>query len=224
MRWLWFVGVIAALALASACGGGGEKAAPVLSDADLKGIGMLTPEGLPFPLTLQSDSATSNGEAARAFADPKKWMDNFDSWGRTGGHIATYSSEGGQGTAVQTQVESYKTVGGAQKALSAVRDFMASPEALTSFTRQGYSGAKIEIIDAAKVGDDSVAYRLDVAVDGQPYATLVILFRRGAVLAQASVGAAPDTTGASDAEAVANQMDLSIQGILNSQLTTPQAN
>ena len=217
MRWLWVVGVVASLALASACGGGGEKAAPVLSDTDLKGIGMLTPEGLPFPLTLRSDSATSNGQAARAFTDPKKWIDDFDSWGRTGGHVATYSLVGGQGTAVQTQVESYKTVGGAKKALSAVRDFMVSPEALTSFTRQGYSGAKIETIDAAKVGDDSTAYRLDVTVDGNPFATLVIIFRRGAVLAQATVGTAPDTTGASDVEAVANQMDGRIQSLLSGQ-------
>jgi hypothetical protein len=221
MRWLWLVGVVAALITMSACGGGGEKAAPALSDTDLKGISILTPDGLPFPVTLQTDQPFSNGEAARAFTDPQAWVNNFDKWGRTGGHMATYSAQGATGTAVQTQVESYKTVGGAKDAFSAISDFMRSPSALAGFTAQGYTNAKIDVLDANPIGEDSAAYRLDVSIDGKPFATLFIIFRRGPVLAQASVGTDPESTNTSDVEAVATQMDSRIQTMLGT--TQPAA-
>jgi hypothetical protein len=211
MRWLWVVGVVAALALASACGGGGKKAAVVLSDADLKSIVTITSEGLPWQLTPETDSAESNEQASQAFADPNKWVANYEKWGRTGGHAATFT---GPAVAVQAQAESYTSIGGVTEAFAAVSDFVESGEALSVFETQGYTGVKIDKIDAAHVGDDSVAYRLQATANLQQFDTLVILFRRGAVLAQASVGAASDAAGASDVEAVANQMDARIQVIL----------
>ena len=141
-------------------------------------------------------------------------MNNFDKWGRTGGHMASYSSQGANGTAVQTQVESYRTVGGAKDAFSAIGDFMTFPDALASFTAQGYSNAKIDVLEANPIGEDSAAYRLDVTVNGNPFATLVLVFRRGPVLAQAFVGTDPESTNTSDVEAVASQMDSRIQTLL----------
>jgi hypothetical protein len=217
MRWLWVAGIAMVMAVASACGGGGEKAAPTLSDADLKNIVTVSSEGLPTPLTLQSDTATTNPQAAGAFADPQKWAANYQKWGRTGGHEASFGVAGGQDAAVQTQAESYETNGGAKDALAALRDLMTSGEALTTYTKMGYTDAKIDVVDAAKVGDDSSSYRLQVSYQGAQFDTLVIIFRRGPVLAQASVGAAPDTIAPADVEAVANQMDGRIQSILNTQ-------
>jgi hypothetical protein len=223
MRWLWVAGIAMVLAVASACGGG-EKAAPSLSDADLKNIVTVSSEGLPTPLTLQSDTATANAQAAGAFADPQKWAANYQKWGRTGGHEASFGVAGGQDAAAQTQAEAYKTIGGAKDALSGLRDFMTSSSAATTYTNMGYTDAKIDVVDAAKVGDDSSSYRLQVSYQGTQFETLVIIFRRGPVLAQASVGSAPDASDFADVEAVANQMDARIQAVLSGQAATPQSN
>ena len=223
MKWLWFAGVAIVLAAASACGGG-DKAAPSLSDADLKAIVMLTSEGLTGQLALQSDAATSNAQAAQAYIDPKKRLEDYDAWGRTGGHTATFGSLGSGDSAADAQAESYKSDGGAKKALSAMRDFMTSGEAIITYARAGYTDAKIDVIDAASVGDDSSAYRLTVSANGTQFDTLVIIFRRGPVLAQASVGSAPDTSDLADVEAIASQMDGRIQNILNGQPLSSQGN
>jgi len=222
MKWLWTACVAVVLAAASACGGGSDKAAPSLSDADLKNIVIVTSEGLPAPLTLQSDAATTNPQAAGAFGDPQKWAANYQKWGRTGGHEATFSVAGGQDTAAQTQAESYKTTGGAEDALSGLRDFMTSGEALAVYTKLGYTDAKIDVVDAAKVGEDSSSYRLRVSYQGSQFDTLVIIFRRGPVLAQASVGTSPDASNVADVEAIASQMDARIQAVLSGQSATPQ--
>jgi hypothetical protein len=214
MRKMLMIAVLAVMvALAAACGGGGEKAAPVLSDADLKSIVTITSEGLPWQVTPESDSAESNEQASQAFADPSKWLANYEKWGRTGGHVATFTA---QAVAVQASAESYTSIDGATEAFSAVRDFAESGEALSVYASQGYAGAKVDKIDAAKVGDDSAAYRLQVTANGQQFDTFVILFRRGAVLAQASVGAATNTSDSSAAGTVANQIDGRIQSLLSS--------
>ena len=147
------------VALASACGGGGEEAAPVLSDADLKSIVTITSEALPWQVTPETDSARSNEEASQGFADPSKWLADYEKWGRTGGHVATFT---GQAVTVQAEAESYTSIGGAKEAFSAVRDFAESGEALSQYASQGYAGVKIDKIDAAKVGDDSAAYQVTV--------------------------------------------------------------
>ena len=217
MRKMLMIAVLAVMvALASACGGGGEKAAPVLSDADLKSIVTITSEDLPWQVTPETDSAESNEQASQTFADPSKWLANYEKWGRTGGHMATFT---GQAVAVQAQAESYTSIGGAKQAFSAVRDFLESGEALSVYASQGYAEVKIDKIDAAKVGDDSTAYRLQATANGQQFDTLIILFRRGAVLAlaQASVSAAPEGGDPADVEAVANQMDGRIQSLLSGQ-------
>jgi len=222
MRWLCFGSfVVVALAIASACGGG-DKPAPALTDADLKNIVTVTSEGLSLQLTLQSDSATTNAQAAGTFADPQKWTANYEKWGRTGGHEATYSVAGGQEAAVQTQAEVYKTTGGVTDALAALRDVMTSGEALTTYTNMGYTDARIDVVDAPKVGDDSSSYRIQVIYEGNRFDTQVIIFRRGPVLGQASIGAPADSAFA-DVVAVAGQMDAKIQGLLSGQPSTPQA-
>ena len=221
MKWLWVACVAMVLAVAAACGGS-EKAAPVLSDADLKNIVIVTSEGLPAPLTLQSDAATANAQAAGAFADPQKWAANYQKWGRTGGHEATFSVAGGQDAAAQTQAESYKTTGGAKDALSGLRDFMTSGEALAVYTKLGYTDAKIDLVDAAKVGEDSSSYRLRVSYQGSQFDTLVIIFRRGPVLAQASIGGTTDASDFTSVAALASQMDARIQAVLSGQSATPQ--
>ncbi len=207
MRWFCVVaGTVVAVLAFSACGGS-DKAASPLSDADLKTIAMVTSEGLPWQVVPQADSFVSNGQAALLFSDPSRWESDFDSWGRIGGHIATFGSLGAEGPAVQTQVESYETVSGAEEAFSAVHDFTASGQALSAFATQGFDEAKIDKIDAAEVGDQSVSYRLSVIENGAQFDTDVILFRRGSVLAQAAVGTTPDDTDSDDVEAVARQMD-----------------
>jgi hypothetical protein len=215
MRWLWAVSIVTVLAAAWSACGGSEQAAPSLSDADLKAIVTMTAEGLSWQIAFQNEAAVSNGEAAQTFIDPQKWLQNYEDWGRTGGHVATYRTPTAQGASLQAQVEAYSTVGGAKKALSAVRDFMTSGEALLTYTKLGYTNAQIDVVDAARIGDDSSAYRLKVSASGTEFDTLVIIFRRGSVLGQASVGAAPDTTDTADVEAAANQMDARIQNILN---------
>jgi hypothetical protein len=218
MKWLWAIaGLALALGVLSACGGS-EKAARSFSDADLKNIVTMTGEGLSMQLVVQNDAITSNAQAAQTFMDPQKWLNNYEKWGRTGGHTATYGTPAGKGASLQAQAEAYKTVGGAKSALSAVRDFMTSGEALLTYRRVGYTDARIDVIDAAPVGDESSSYRLTVSYNGKQLDTLVIIFRRGPVLAQASVGVASDTTETTDVEAVATQMDGRIQNILN----TPQ--
>jgi hypothetical protein len=214
MRWFWVVvGTVVALIAFKACGGS-DKAASPFSDTDLKTIAMVTSEGLPWQVVPQTDNPVSNPQAAQLFSDPSKWESDFDSWGRIGGHIATFGSLGAEGPAVQTQVESYKTVSGAEEAFSAVDDFTASGQALSAFATQGYDEAKIDKIDAAEVGDQSVSYRLSVVENGEQMDTDVILFRRGSVLAQAAVGTTPDDTDSDAVEAVAKQMDGRILSIL----------
>jgi len=224
MRWLWIAAIVAVLAAVSSACGGSDKAAPSLSDADLKAIVMLTSEGLPWQVTPDTDSADSNEQASLAFADPSKWLANYQKWGRTSGHTAAYGLSGSAGASLLTQVEAYSTTGGAKKALSAVRDFMTSGEALLTYTRLGYTNAEVDVIDAAKIAEDSSAYHLTVSVNEDRFDTLVIIFRRGSVIAKASVAVSPDTTETADMEAVANQMDGRIQSLLNGQPTTPQAN
>jgi len=216
MRWLWaVVGIVVVLIVSSACGGSEEEAAPSLSDADLKAIVTMTSEGLPWQIAFQNDAITSNAQAAQTFMDPQKWLKSYEEWGRTGGHTATYGAPGGAGASLQAQVEAYGTIDGATKALSAVRDFMTSGEALLAYTRLGYTDAKIDAMPASKIGDDSSAYRLTVSLNGTRFDTLVIVFRRGSVLAQASVGAPPDATDSANVEAVASQMDGRTRYVLN---------
>ena len=217
MRKMLVIAVLAVMvALASACGGGGEKAAPVLSDADLKSIVTITSEGLPWEVTPETDSALSNEQASQGFADPSKWLANYEKWGRTGGHMATFT---GEAVAVQAQADSYTSLGGAKEAFSAVRDFVESGEALSVYTSKGYADVKIDRIDATKVGDDSAAYRIQATMNGPQFDTLIILFSRGAVLAlaQESVSSAPDSSDPAGVEAVANQMDGRIQSLLSGQ-------
>ena len=101
-----------------------------------------------------------------------------------------------------------------------MRDFVESGEALSVYNSKGYVGVEIDRIDAAQVGDDSAASRVQATANGSTqFDTLIILFRRGAVLvlAQESVIADPDSGDAAGIVAVANQMDGRIQSLLSSQ-------
>jgi len=215
MRWLWgVVGIVVVLAVFSACGGS-ERALPSLGDSELKAIVTMSPDGLPWQITFQNEAATSNEQAAQTFANPQEWLNSYEQWGRTGGHTATYGAPGGEGASLEAQVEAYSTADGAKKALAALRDFMASGQALAAFAQQGYTEAKVDEIDAAEVGNESASYRLEVTANGQRFDTLVVMFRRDSVLAQAAVGAPPDTTDTTRVEAVADQMDARTRYILN---------
>ena len=208
------VSIIAILVLSFACGGS-EKSARAFSDAELAAIVSPVPQNLSFQVALQSDAAITNEEAARTFTDSKKWLDNYERWGRSGGHTASFGAAGLRDASLQAQVEAYATVEGATEALSGVRDVMTSGEALATYSRLGYTDANIEVIDAAQVGDDSTAYLLTVTLEGTRFDTLVLIFRRGPVIGQASVGAQPDTGNTSDVEAIASQMDGRIQAYLS---------
>jgi hypothetical protein len=169
---------------------------------------------LPWQITLQSDSAKSDQQAANDFLDPQTWLQNYQQWGRTGGHLASFSVEGSDNTTVETQVESYSSSDGASDAFTALRGFLSSPDAVSTYEAQGFSAVHIDEVDAAGIGEQSAGYSIQVVVSSQRFDTFVILFQRGAVVATGSVGAPTGGTVLGDVEAVAKALDGNIQDIL----------
>jgi hypothetical protein len=142
MRWIW-PGVVALALLAASCGGG-NNASPALSAGDLREMALLTSAGLPWQITPQEDSAKSDEQAAGDFLDATTWLDNYHRWGRSGGHTATFSVAGNDTIVVETQVESYESGDGATDAFTALRNFMASPDAVNTYQAQGFSGIHVD--------------------------------------------------------------------------------
>jgi hypothetical protein len=170
--------------------------------------------GIADSVTLENESAESNEHAAQLFDDPQQWAHNFETGGRINGHVATFGVPV-VGDNVQSQAEAYISPEGAKEAFVAIHDFVLSDNALAVYTKLGYTNPTIESIDTAEVGDDSMGYSLKITVNGNELETLVIMFRRGSVLAMASTDCIPDTDDFSHVEAVAKQMDARIQTVLD---------
>jgi hypothetical protein len=211
--WIALVGMFAVLIVA--CGGDGESSSRSLTDDDLRQMVLITSGGLPWEITTQTDRIRSNEDAAADFLDPEKWLQNYQQWGRTGGHVATFSVTGSETTSLQTEVEAYSSSDGATDALTALRAFLASDEAKATFEAQGFTGVKIDEAGVVHVGDESAAYRFEVVADNQALDTFIVLFRRDAVLATASLGAPTGEISMDELDAVAKELDARIQDILN---------
>jgi len=188
VRWLWLAGVVALTLLGASCGGGGGAgdAAPLLTDDDLREMVLLSSAGLPWEITPQEDGAKSDEQAAGDFLDAETWLQNYQRWGRTGGHTATFSVSGSDTTAVETQVESYESSDGATDAFAALRGFLASADAVSTFQAQGFSGVHIDEVNAESVGDQSAGYSIRVVAGSQAYDTFIVLFQRGVIVATAT--------------------------------------
>jgi hypothetical protein len=208
-------------ALLPGCGGG-EKAVPALSDAELREMVMITTQGLPWTITPAGDEAQSNEQAATAFPNQEEWLDNYQKWGRSGGHAATFSTEQTSVFGVQAEVEAYLSVGGAQAAWATLRDYGVSSEFVTFLEQSSGSTVTVGRMDAERVGDESSAYILQTTAGGQTSQTIIVLFRRDFVVASASVGAPPGEARVEDAVTVAKQVDGRIQDILNGQTSVPR--
>jgi hypothetical protein len=209
--------VVVLLAVAGAACGGGKKAPPALSDADLQQMVMITSEGLQWTLTPAGDEAQSNEQASMAFPDPEQWLSNYQQWGRSGGHAASFTTADSSVFGVQAEVEAYTSVNGAESAWATLRDYGVSPEFLNFLEQSSGSNVTVGRTDAEQVGDESSAYILQTTAGGQTSQTLIILFRRDAIVASASVGAPPGEARVEDAVTVAKQLDGRIQDILNRQ-------
>ena len=214
MRSCWFVCVIAALALSLSACGGGEKSVHTPDDAELREMVMITSEGLPWSVTLRGDDAKSNEVAANEYPDSEQWLENYDEWARTGGHSANFKPGGEGFFVVETKVEHYSSTGGTKSAWSAVRDFMLSEETLQGLLAVGMSDAQIEEVDGEKVGDESAAFRIAMSAGGETLESFVVLFRRGGVVAMATILGAEGAATMEDTVAVAEQLDAHIQDIL----------
>jgi hypothetical protein len=215
------VAVGALSALLPGCGGG-EKAVPALSDAELREMVMITSEGLPWTIAPAGDEAQSNEQAAAAFPDPQQWLSNYQKWGRSGGAAATFTSADANVFGVQAEVEAYSSVGGAKSAWAALRDLSTSAEFLRFLQQSSGSDVTVGRVDAERVGDESGVYLLRTTAGGQTSETLIVLFRRDVVVASASVGAPPGEARVEDAVTVAEQVDGRIQDILNGQTPVPR--
>jgi len=214
VRTAWLVLIATLALLVAACGGGERSSSPALTDDDLRQMVLITSAGLPWQITPQSDKVKSNEEAAAEFLESQKWLQNYQQWGRSGGHVATFSVTGSETTSLQTEVESYSPSDGAADALTALRAFLASDEARATFEAQGFTGVKIDEAGVVHVGEESAAYRFQVVADEQAFDTLIVLFRRGAVVATASLGAPAGGISMSELEAVAEQLDGRIEDAL----------
>ncbi|HUS83460.1 MAG TPA: hypothetical protein VM013_09435 [Dehalococcoidia bacterium] len=216
MRWLWLAAVVALTLLGASCGGGGGAgdAAPLLTDDDLREMVVLSSSGLPWEITPQEDSAKSDEQAAGDFLDAGTWLQNYQRWGRTGGHQAAFAVSGSDMTAVETQVESYESSDGATDAFAALRGFLASPDAVSTFEAQGFSGIHIDEVNAESVGDQSAGYSIRVVASSRAYDTFIVLFRRGVIVATASVGAPTGDIVLGDVDAAAKALDSRIQSVL----------
>jgi len=217
MRFFWFVCVTTVLALSLSACGGGEKTARTPDDAELREMVMITSEGLPWPASLAGDKAMSNEEAASEFPDPEQWLKNYYEWGRVGDHYAEFRSEAEvtPPVALGIDVECYSSAGGAGSAWAAVRDFVLSDEMLQVLENKGMAGAAVREVDAEEVGDESVAVLMAVSSGGVEGETFVVLFRRGGVVASATVSAEVGGVSVDDAVTVARQLDARIQDILD---------
>ena len=133
-----------AFAGAACGGGGGEKSASALSDADLKEMVAITSDGLPWQLTGTSDTALSNEDAAQRNSDPQTWLKNYEEWGRTGGHSASICCverrRDEKSIDVQTTVAAYESADGAGKAFVATTEYLVSDEALQRMKEHGVFG------------------------------------------------------------------------------------
>ena len=215
------VAVGALSALLPGCGGG-EKAVPALSDAELREMVMITSEGLPWTITPAGDEAQSNEQAATAFPNQEQWLDNYQKWGRSGGHAATFSTEQTSVFGVQAEVESYGSVGGAQSRVGDAARLRRLPR-VCDFPGTGQRlDVTVGRTDSERVGDESSAYILETTAGGQTSQTMIVLFRRDFVVASASVGAPPGEARVEDAVTVAEQVDGRIQDILNGQTPVPR--
>jgi hypothetical protein len=216
MRSCWFVCVIAALALALSACGGEEKPARTPDDAELREMVMMTSEGLPWAISLVKDQAVSNEAAASEYPDQEQWLSNYEEWGRVSGYEAEFRSKDeviplvGLGV----ELEYYSSVGGAESAWAASREFILSEEMLQVLKDMGAAEAAVHEVDAEEVGDESVALLMTTDSGGVKGETFVILFRRGGVVASAAVGVAGGDVRVDDAVAVAEQVDARIQDIL----------
>jgi hypothetical protein len=215
------VAVGALSALLPGCGGG-EKAAPAMSDAELREMVMIASEGLPWTITPAGDEAQSNEQAATAFPNQQQWLDNYQKWGRSGGYAATFITEQTSVFGVQAEVEAYSSVGGAQAAWATLRDYGVSSEFVTFLEQSSGSTVTVGRMDAERVGDESSAYILQTTAGGQTSQTIIVLFRRDFVVASASVGAPPGEARVEDAVTVAEQVDGRIQDILSGQTPVPR--
>jgi hypothetical protein len=217
MKSFWIVGLAFALALVlSACGGGDKKETPVLDDAALKEMVMITSEGLPWEITSLGDAARSNEESASQYPDSEQWLKDYEEWGRTGGHYAEFQvgDSAAPSLGLQTEVEGYSSADGAGSAWSAVREFILSEDMQDTLKDAGVTEAAIEEVSAEKVGEESVALRMAVDSQGVTGESFVILFRRGGILALAIVGGGEGSATVADAVAVAKQLDTRIQDVL----------
>jgi hypothetical protein len=206
MRLLWGVFLITGLVLSLvACGGGKKETARTLDDAGLRDMVMITSEGLPWDVTLANDEAVSNEVAASQYPDQQQWVSNYEEWGRTGGHFASFIASNGE-VSVTVEVESYGSQDGAEKAWVAVRQFVLSQ------AQSGEGVPPVEEASAKKIGDESVALYFGVSTEGSESYT--ILFRRGEVVALAGTGAGEGAVSVGDVEALAQQLDTRIQDIL----------
>jgi len=215
MRSFWFVCVIAVLTLSLyACGGGEKKTAHTPDDAGMSEMVMITSEGLPWPISLVGDEAKSNEDAANEYPDPERWLKSYEEWGRTGGHSASFQPEGEGVSVVEAEVEYFPSIGGAKSAWSADRDFMVSEVTLQHLAAAGITDAKIEEVDADKVGDESAAFDVLLTTEAGPQETFIVLFRQEGVVALASVRGGEGSATVKDAIAVAKQLDARIEDIL----------
>ena len=217
MRRAWPLALIVAVLLVAVAACGGKEAAPrPLTDADLRQMVVITSSGLPWQLVSQGDSAKSTEQAANDFADPETWLQKYQDWGRTGGHAADFGLSGSDTGAVQTQVEAYASVAGAKSAFSALSDFMSSDAWPRTLEGQGFAAVTVNKVNAPKVGDAAVTFAAAVISGGQRFDTFIVVFRRGAVLATVSLGAASGGEASADGvAAIAAQLDSRVKDILN---------
>lgn len=209
------IAIIALLLLLWSCGGDDGGDAPVLSDTDLRSMVIITSEGLPWEFDLVGDEAISTADAAAELPDPQVWEERYNEWQRAGGHWAQFQS-GQEGIlSIETEVEYYRSSEGAQPAWEAIRDVILSDEWTDFLEEQGLSSVRIEEVDADKVGDESIAVRMDVRLEEQVSSTYVVLFYRGSVLASALVGVQGEAASIQDAAAIAELVDGRIQDVLD---------
>jgi hypothetical protein len=216
MRFFRFFCVTAALTLTltlSACGGGG---AHKLDDADLRDMVMITSEGLPWPVSLATDKAMSNEEAASQFPDPQQWLKNYDEWGRVGDHYAEFRSQGvTPPVGISVDAEYYSSATGAGSAWAAIRDLTLSDEMAQSLKDKGMTEAAISEVGAESVGDESAAIFMGTISGNVEGGTYVILFHRDGIVGSVTVSAVAGAISVEDAVAVAKELDARIQDVLN---------
>lgn len=152
---------------------------------DLENL-ILVEQDMPEGFTLADKWHTDNIAASQEWSDPKKWLGDYETWGRIEGFEAEFRAET-SGALINMFMSVYFTDSGAQESFSPVIAVRNS-EIRTQLPEQGIKIIALEVLKDPGLGDESAAIHLRAQTIGtQNYLDAIrVKFRTANVIGSAA--------------------------------------